>query len=194
MKKILPVLLLFSFFCSDDATGPSNSDLSTIEDFPNNPGSWWSYAYYDSLNASADTVLVKVLEKGIQSDTTIWQYTFKTHTDTHLVLAKKDTVKIFSILGYSMPRTIFVFPMDSTSVWLNFLYRDSVISQQAIEVAAGNFEKAIVIKEEWGAFNDYGQITSWFVPGVGIVKKKHIGWSFGLANNTWELLEYNIIQ
>lgn len=191
---IFGVLVLIS--CSENSTDPVSKNTDQfisvpVDDFPNTPGTFWKYAWYDSLTATADTVLVSISQNFSAGDTTLWKYHFKTGIDSQFVVIKQDTVNIFEYLNYEYPRYVIVFPLKTGNAWTNRFYEDSVVAVENIQVL-GKTKQAYIIREEWGILNDYGTIKSWFVPGIGIVKKNHTGYSFGTANNTWNLIEYSI--
>ncbi len=193
MKKLILLSVLFVLNCSEKSVQPSNGNYS-ISDFPNTEGTQWIYSYYDSLNSKADTVTVTVLAALNQGDTSIWQYSFSTYTDSQYVITRDDTIIMRPVNSYKWPETILVFPLQSGNGWKGSSITDTftVINQETIIVPAGEFENSWFIEENWGAFNDYGRIKIWFEPKVGVIKKHHLGWSFGLANNTWKLLSYTI--
>jgi hypothetical protein len=203
-KNIVPIIfiilstLLFivlAYSCNTSITGPS--DEIAENGFPNQIGDEWKYFYYDSLSQSSDTVVVSII-----GDTTfsgsrtakIWQYKFRNNTEYRFVEILGDTVRIYDYLQSLWINTKFVFPLIVGNSWKGDLLNDSslVISNDSVSVLAGHFKNSYLIQESWGALNDYGKISTWFVPGIGIVKKHHLGWSFGSANNYWELMEYRI--
>lgn len=55
-----------------------------------------------------------------------------------------------------------------------------------------DFPNSFLIQEIWGGLNDCGKILTWYVPGVGIVKKHQWEISFGMANAYWELMSHVI--
>ena len=197
MKKVLFILfVLILTACSDKGEtlplqGKDEVISIPVENFPNTPGSYWKYAYFDSLSSTADTVLVSVSENFSAGDTTLWEYHFKTGIDSQFVVNIQDTVKIFEYRNYEYPRYVIIFPLQVGTSWKNRFYADSVVTVENIPVL-GKTLQAYIIRENWGNLNDYGTITSWIVPGIGMVKKVHTGYSFGAANNTWTLLGFTI--
>lgn len=187
---ILTPLLLTLISCSETIETYPNSIISFAE-FPQSAGSFWVYAYYDSLTSTADTVTVSINNYSVDTNIKLWKYTYNNHTDSLYVKNNGDTLKMSQDPAVEFPRTIIIFPLETGKSWTHFIYTDSVSDIQNIPVL-GEIKEAFLLTENWGAFNDYGQLKRWIVPGIGIVKIRHTGWSFGTANNTWELLEYHI--
>jgi len=193
MKILLFLLSFLIVFCSEHTTEPPIQDdiVFEISEFPNTTGTEWTYAYYDSLSSTADTV--KVIVHAQQNGFRLWQYIYRDKIDSLYVQIEKDTVNIFnSYFSSTYPAAVFVFPIEEGSSWDGkmFTHKSEVIGRDTVITDAGEFTNAWLVREQWGALNDYGYINTWLVPNVGIVKKYHFGWSFGTANNTWELLEY----
>lgn len=171
--------------------------VAGVSVFPNTVGDEWTYFYFDSLAMASDTVRVQVAGKITTPDSrqlTFWTYQYSSRTDTQYVEVRGDTVRMFADPTLFLEKTRFVFPLKVGKSWKGGFVSDSsrVVDSLSVTVAAGSFPTAFVIEETWAAFNDYGIIHTYFVPEVGIVKKHHRGFSFGLANNYWELLSYRI--
>ena len=203
MKKNLPYFLLTLFLtlvaasCEKRSTGINGHEDGGLEDFPNTIGSRFVYFYFDSVSMSSDTVVATIVGKTTFDTTkqaTVWEYTYSSKTDSKYVYISADTVMIYNDLNTWWGNTIYVFPLRVGKGWKGDFPTDTnrVIDTVAISVPAGEFSHAFVIEEKWGALNDYGDVLTWFVPKVGMVKTHRSGWSFGLANESWELIEYHI--
>ncbi|MCB0282723.1 MAG: hypothetical protein KDF60_09110 [Calditrichaeota bacterium] len=186
---ILATLFLTVISCSE-STETYQDPITYLADFPQGSGSYWVYAYYDSLTSTADTVTVSI-ENHTAENTKLWKYTYTDHTDSLYVKTSGDTLKMSQDSAVEFPRTVIIFPLEKGKSWMHYIYTDSVSAVQDINVL-GESKDAFILNENWGAFNDYGQIKRWIVPNLGIVKIRHTGWSFGTANNTWDLLDYHI--
>ncbi|NOX87754.1 MAG: hypothetical protein GXO77_01925 [Calditrichaeota bacterium] len=207
MKKrifsvIIIILLIFLLeivtYCGKNkVTNPNNPAEIELKDFPNKIGDEWKYFYYDSLSSYSDTVVVRIIGDTTFDDTRtakIWEYLYRNKTEYRYVEVLDDTVRIFENLKSLWTNIKFVFPLKLNRGWKGDFATDtsSVIGEDSVSVKAGHFTECYLIEETWGAFNDYGRVYTWFVPGIGIVKKHHLSGSFVMANNYWELLEYKI--
>jgi len=193
MKILILLSALALMYCSEKSTQPVNDDNLSLDHF-STPGNRWIYAYCDSLSSTEDTVTVTVLGSLNQSDTSLWEYSFSTHTDTQYVWVQNDTVTFASVTSQQMREMILVFPLEIGNGWKGHYATDtfSVVAQDTIIVHGVEFKNSWLIEENWGALNDYGRIKIWFDPSVGMLYKHHVGWSFGTANNTSKLLSYSI--
>jgi hypothetical protein len=193
-------LLLFSLALIISCTG--NNAINpireiTVENFPNDVGDFWKYFYYDSLSSYSDIVTVRIIGDTIFNENRtakIWEYVYTNKTEYRYAETVNDTVRIFNNLQSLWTSTKFIFPLKAGNGWRGDFLSDTsfVERKEPILVSAGYFAECYLINESWGALNDYGRVLTWLVPGIGIVKKHHRGWSFGMANNYWELLEYKI--
>jgi len=189
-------LTLVAASCEKRSTGIDGPEDGGLEDFPNTIGSRFVYFYFDSISMSSDTVVASIVGMSALSriQATVWEYTYSSKTDSKYVYISGDTVMIYNDLNTWWGNTIYVFPLRVGKGWKGDFPTDTstVIDRVAISVPAGKFSHAFVIEEKWGALNDYGHVLTWFVPKVGMIKTHRRGWSFGLANETWELIEYHI--
>jgi len=212
MKKttVLAAFLILSLLGCNTTTGPDSGnttqppDPAIVADFPNRVGNRWIYSYYDSLSHHSDTVTVTIVGQTTipgNIPATIWQREFRSYADTAYVTVShdtsSDTVRIISQrnLDGQWDNTKFIFPLHVGSGWRGDFVSDTstVIENRPITVIAGTFVNAFRIKERWGAFNDYGDVSTWLVPEVGAVKihrnvRRWTEW----ANEVWELMSYNV--
>lgn len=190
--SLLALVLVLSPSCKNSPT--QISEVPSME-FPNNIGNSWTYSHFDSLAQKSDSVLVTIVgQTNLTPDqvATIWQFKYPNRIDTGYVTVSQDTVRLVSS-GRSFR---ILFPLQVGNKWVEDYVNDTnrVVGYGPITVVAGSFSGAYQIVESWGGFNDYGSIARWFVPAVGIVRMYHRGWSFGEANETYELIRYQIIQ
>ena len=195
------ILMILSFLltsCEKDKSGiTASGEMIFTSYFPNNIGTQWTYFYYDSLANQSDTVAVQVVGDTTFEDNRkarIWEYRFQSATERKYVEISEDTVKIYDDLNTLWINTKFIMPFEVGKKWGGDFLLDSsyVIEKLPITVIANRFTESYKIKEIWGGLNDYGLVYTWFVPGVGIVKRHHRGWSFGMANKYWELMNYKV--
>lgn len=197
---LLLVAVLFTLSsCKQGVTQPP--DGGSILDFPNKVGNVWTYSLFDSLSHQSDTVTVRIVGQTTipgNKPATVWQKTFRSHVDTEFVFISSDTVRIISKanINAQWDNTKYLFPLQIGKRWRGDFVTDTstVVENRAITVIAGTFPDAFGIEERWGAFNDYGSVTTWFVPKVGIVKMHRREWGFVFSNETWELLSYQVSQ
>jgi hypothetical protein len=187
------VLLLLNVSCKNAST-PSTEPVPA--DFPNNVGNKWVYSFYDSLSNKSDYLTVTIVGQTANKSASIWQFKYSNRIDTQYVTVTSDTVHFDPHISspWSSYNNIFLFPLQVGNGWRGDYVLDStyIAEINSIIVPAGSFSNAYNIVERWGGFNDYGSITSWFVPKVGIVRRYHRGISFGEANDTFSLVSYNI--
>lgn len=159
-----------------------------------NIGFQFTYSLFDSLfTQTYDTVTVIIRDQVIlpnHEPANIWQYNYSNHKDTFYVTSVGDTLKFYSRWNLKFPRTIYVFPIEADKKWAGPSFEDSimVIEKRSVAVPAGNFDEGYRLHETWTGFNDYGDVTTWLVPHVGIVKMNRFGY---LMHQRWELLEYH---
>ena len=167
-----------------------------VPDFPNNAGNYWVYSFYDSLANKSDILTITIVGQTPDKSASIWQFKYSDRIDTQYVTISQDTVIFAPAVNspWSSYNTKIPFPLLIGNKWRgNYLNDSSYVAEiNSISVPAGSFSNAYKIVEGWGGFNDYGSIISWFVPKVGIVRRYHKGVSFGLANDTFTLVSYNI--
>jgi hypothetical protein len=189
-------LLSLSVSCHKKSTSPRHSELP---DFPNTIGSRFVYLFYDSLSMSSDTVTVQIRDTVSSypyGRATIWVYSWSSKVDTGFVFFVADTVKV-GIDPMSCWRTsTYVFPLAVGKIWEGAFEGDTnvVLDRVPISISAGDFSDAFLIREAWVVMYEEGQVLTWFVPKVGIIKKHHKAMlsTFMTANETWELLDYEI--
>jgi hypothetical protein len=187
------VLLILNVSCKNSAT---STTTAIPADFPNNIGNKWVYSFYDSLSNKSDYLTITIVGQTADKSAAIWQFKYPDRIDTQYVSASHDTIQFnpyISSSWFSYNNKI-PFPLQVGNGWRGNYANDStyVAEINSITVPAGTFTNAYKIVEGWGGFNDYGLIITWFVPKVGIVSRYHKGWSFGMANETFTLVSYNI--
>lgn len=175
------------------------TDKGELPDFPNTIGSKFVYLFFDSLSMFSDTVTVRI--KGMVPSypygrATIWEYVWNSEVDTGFVFFVGDTVKV-GVDPMSCWRTsTYVLPLEVGGVWEGAFEGDTnvVLDQVPTSVPAGDFSDAFLIREAWVVMHENGQVLTWFVPKVGIMKKhyKAMVSTYIFDNEIWELLDYEI--
>ncbi len=176
--------------CRNTVTSPSES---FPQDFPNNVGDSWTFAEFDSLSKTSDTVYVSIVgqtELTSNRSATIWCYKYPTQTDTVFVTFSNDTAEFIS--GRT---TKLIFPLRVGNQWPEDYVNDTnrVLENAPFSVPAASFPSAYQIVETWGGFNDYGKVIRWFVPQVGIISVSTRRLILGAyTNTTLQLIHYDI--
>jgi hypothetical protein len=190
------ILLLFFLTCEErsvDGNGNEPPSKFEITDFPNEIGFQFTYSLVDSfINLAYDTVTVIVKGDTILPNNklaTIWEFDYSAYTDTFYVTTCGDTLMFYSRWDFQTARTAYIFPIEVGKEWRGDVAIDTsrVIDKGIVVVPAGNFQKGYRLHETWFGFNDFGDITTWLVPKVGIVKMDRIEY---MINQKWELIDY----
>jgi hypothetical protein len=96
-----------------------------------------------------------------------------------------------TIYYYANP-TRYVFPLQVGKGWRGAFVNDSstVTQRGPVSVPAGIFQNGFQIHERWSGLNDFGDISTWLVPRVGLIdlhRREYVG-----VRITWKLISYNI--
>ena len=182
----------------NDSTIIDNGDSIIIEYFPNEFGNKWVYAFYDSMLDETDTLRVTILNPFDTYDSTsynYWQYALSSKIDTVRVKVVGDTAWIYpSFEDWFLFK--FVFPLFVGSSWEYSGYYDIYVVQDKsdLTVPAGTFDEAYLIFRRAYLFNCQGEEKIWYVPKVGIVKRKYKEYHFGTMyeNATYNLVNYSL--
>lgn len=172
------------------------SDVSfPVAAFPNRRGSSWTYTVYDSIAQRADTLVVTILRDTIYSGvaSSMWRLAYRARVDSQYVFITNDTVRIApSERSYLI--TKYVFPFRAGARWQgDFATQTSIVAQIGPLVSRQqSFARAFNVVETWSLLNDRGTVSTWLVPGIGIVKLHRQQWGFSVVNSTWELLSFSI--
>jgi hypothetical protein len=169
-----------------------------LRSFPSSVGSSWTYEWENRNRKTIDTVVVRVAGELDSSDigpAKIWVIEHAAKPDTLYMTVVGDTVRFVRWLVPDAFSTAYVFPLRIGAVWRSNWWKDSswVPAREVVSVPAGNFSPAYRVQEEWGRTNDYGWVTTWVVPEVGIVMEDRLTLSLGpWENYVRRLLVYEI--
>src|SRR5206468_3087201 len=85
----------------------------------------------------------------------------------------------------------YVFPVRIGKFWNSegFGSLNRVVQNYEVIVPLGHLTNAFRVEKQWLSFNDSYRVTSWLVPGIGIVKKTTI--DYRLHAITWALIEFH---
>lgn len=168
-----------------------------LSQFPNKIGTSWTYEVYDSIARVLDTVVVHIVGLTVLPNNkvaTLWQITSRSGVDTQYVFTSGDTLRMSDDPSALFIRTTYVFPLQEGKGWRGGFPSDTVtvMSRGSVTVPVGRFDNAFELEERWGFLNDYGRVSSWLVPNVGLVRMhvQMMGFSFG--NSVWELTSFAI--
>ncbi len=201
MKPIITLILIaisiVLFSCGDKSTGTSPSN----DYFPNEVGSVWVYAVYDSLTEQSYDMTISIADTATLWDmpVTLWVFAGDENTDTMYVSVEDDTVTFHAVRSQGLAKR-YVFPLSVGNEWdcgQSCAWDYSVDQKGAIDVPARRFANAYDIRGRSGGFNCYGTHSEWFVPHVGPVWiYRHsfctIGWPMVDLNEIWELKSYQL--
>ncbi len=195
------VLVLALGGCSDSS--PNHEVQNPDKVFPSTVGTTWDYRWHDDVAEATNTVTVSVAGTASlprYGTVKILTYEAGAAPDTGFLAVTGDTVSFLQKSYYPLgqyPRVaVFVLPLEVGATWRRpFFFNDTsrVEAVETVTVPAGTFAGAIRIQETWGpAFNSFGSVTTWVVPGVGIVKEDRREYSLGpLAEYQRELIAYH---
>jgi len=211
LLSILTTLLLVAAACQEEVpVAPIKA--GSVRNFPNAIGSTWVYHVIDNLQPVdsikpeyiIDTVYVAIDRYDSEPPigaATVWSYLFNNNIIQQYperpVVIKGDTVYMY--WNYLNGDKIgLVFPFDIRDSWRTggLLSGDktTVIDTTSLRVAAGQFPRVYVLKNERRTTisTDSRIATLWFVPDLGIIKMHfHELHSQSVGDTTWELVHHN---
>ena len=189
--------------CSDNDDNITGSEtVFSMDFFPMEVGSQWTYSVHDTILDTYDTVTFTIIDTTtvFGEPGTVWVTVDRNYVPgIQFVTVVGDTVKIYYDRS-AAPSRMLVFPLYLGNYWEFesvdgnegcYVFRDSTIS-----VTAGDFEaKGIVQSYVFEPFYGVRQNVAWLTPGVGLVKYEIIreGYTPETAE-FWELLDYKIVH
>ena len=193
-----------TFFCAALCSCSSNtSALSSmksavaIDQFPMAIGDSWTYAVYDSMNSTLDTVIVTI-ENPSSADrqfTGMWVFKGETYRDTMYARIQDNSVMLYETPVSSQPSVTLVFPLAEGASWGKKPDTTVVSSEVALDVPAGTFDDAFLVDRYAVSFNYRLYSKRWIVPDVGIVLWEKKEFNLGPAvNKRWVLINYRHIE
>jgi len=194
-------IVSFQYAFSSDGTLSSGTQGMKASQFPLSVGCRWTYAVYDSIKKSADTVNVKIVGTTQLSDgnrATVWQYTYSKSVDTQFVARSRDTVFFYQSHDVGSLSKILIFPLTVGRRWTTYPPGSMTVSAaERVTAPARRFRNSYRIAEHPSIGNFYGGTTYWFVANVGMVRM-HKKWVDTMAddraNVIWELLRFKIVR
>lgn len=201
MKPIITLILIaisiVLFSCGDKSTGTSPSN----DYFPNEVGSVWVYAVYDSLTEQSYDMTISIADTATLWDTpmTLWVFAGDGDIDTMYVSVEDDTVTFHAIRSQGLAK-MYVFPLSVGVEWdcgQSCAWDYSVDEKGAITVFARRFASAYNIRGEFFGFNSYGRNSEWYVPYIGMVRIYRYSFCTVCSpmvdtNEIWELKSYQL--
>lgn len=201
MKPIITLILIaisiVLFSCGDKSTGTSPSN----DYFPNEVGSVWVYAVYDSLMEQSYDMTVSIADSGTVNEiaATLWVFSGNGEIDTQYVVVSGDTVTFFPG-DHSTFLKMYVFPLSLGNSWNcgeSCIWNYAVDRIEPIEVPAGAFANAYHIDGDFFNPNVRGINSEWMVPGVGAVRIYRYSFCTVCSpmvdtNEIWELKSYRL--
>ena len=191
----LTLLLCFlSLSCKDSSI--TSTGASGIYD---GPPPYWKYAIYDSLENTADTLLIHAvdsvrLQDGRSAIRLLYKYT--TRTDTVFGTISNDTLLFYSEGNFQIPSLMFVVPFQVGMGW-HYPSPDSftVAAKETVVVQGRSFYNCYKITRVPFQGNFFGGTDYWVDPSIGLIRL-HEHWLVTIGpqqkNVVWELLTYRL--
>lgn len=193
MNIILVIICILSLFtnCKEDCPTP---EFSTY--FPTSIGSYWNYEVYDSLEKKYDRISIKVVNKIVTNNKTVYLWRFENKSDfvdTLYFFANADSVSFYEDNNLSFIKWQYKIPLKIGKTW--YVKRStpsdeySVVSIDKIN----NFSDSYRVVRHRGSAN-YGLTEStWVSPNIGIVRRDIYEFNtLPVINQTWNLISYCI--
>jgi hypothetical protein len=167
----------------------------TLSEYPNRVGTEWIYLVHDNLLVQPDTLFLRISGTAILPDgrlVTLRELVYRNRTDTEYVYAANDTVQtdFFTHPSFYQSMT-YLFPLKIGRAWgsEHLDSQNRVVQNYGITVPMGEFGNGFRIEKFWHQFNDWYRITTWFVPGIGIVKRTRNDYAYHIVS--WELISFH---
>ena len=206
MRRIICIagvfMLALMAACSDDDT-PAGPAGPTPGYFPNDVGTKWTYAVYDSVRATVDTIAVTIADSvpvpGLGQTASAWAFSpsgrwedrwIGNNWDTLLVVGgqvadsgqPRETVSLYQPGPAPFRSQIYVIPFAVGNHWMcpdcsDFIDSTHVEDTTTITTRAGTFHNVFRIKRIYSCGDECaGTLTIWFKPGVGVVLSNRVEW------------------
>jgi hypothetical protein len=187
--------------CSDNGTGSGGVP------FPNDVGTCWIYASYDSLASKDDTVTVVVVAKksatflGRTQLITVWNLSSSKGVETEYVTTSGDSVWVWDVAeGENQELTFvrlayaYVFPLTIGKEWPDSWCGEKaqVAEKRMVKVPGEGLLPGYLITHQGFCLNVIFSETRMFVPGVGLTSAHWFWDDFASRNETWELLGFEV--
>lgn len=205
MKRLLifvDLVIIIGFAAGCDLLGsgsPASSGGSfSLSAFPLTAGNSWTYAVYDSVTQSLDTVQVNILKTSNKSGVKNSQWTLQYHqlvdstvgnvvylsvvhrvlqTDSVEVNSSSNTLSIDFPSGFFGPEMLWPvtlsFPLSVGKKWSNTNGSYTIISKDKVQWKKGTFNNSYLIVQKISKYGDRNINTYWIAPKIGIVKINH---------------------
>lgn len=164
-----------------------------VDEFPQAPGTCWTYSVYDSVNGTTDTLDVTVLHDTVVNTiaATLWQFAYRSHTDTQYVSSVEDTIRFYEPPLFENHK--YIFPLEVGIGWSGDYAVDTsiVLLTENVSVPAGVFPNSFLVKEiRYTPLQSVVESYVWLAQNVGVVKlrRKIYDWRFPDNGTTWELI------
>jgi len=185
-------------------------DLTTFElqQFPNKVGNQWIYEerdsvyfHHDSIIITYDTVMFTIVGSGNLEagyPYTLWESTTKYGIDTQFVVTYEERLSFIHDTEYiSLMDYYFDFPIAVGRTWglEYFTISPEVLDKEMVITSVQTFMSSFHTYMSGSMLNDYWTQEDWLVPGVGIVKSRHLQFGFiPSMNRTRTLIDYTLVD
>jgi len=198
--KLLLVLAVIMILAScENSTENKNPKPAGTDVFPNKVGDKWTYAVFDSLTNTTDTLNVQIVGTTLSTNNkslNIWVFNSRTFNDSMFVSVTDSVVYFYEDRNATLLNQEIEFPLEINKYWVNpHLQFDStkVTAKESVIVPADTYPDAYRLERTWLSLNVHGHSITWFVDNIGIVKFYQRIQGFDNINQTRELLSY-IVQ
>jgi hypothetical protein len=198
--SVVPILMCAAMMsCSSNNTSmsPPTSLTIGVDQFPTAIGTSWTYAVYDSVQNTLDTVSVKI-ENPISAERQFagtWIFSGRNYHDTMYVQVEGNRVILFEDPFASQPDVTIEFPLTEGASWGKGVDTTVVYSETSVAVPAGSFDDAVRVDRHAVGFNYRLYSQRWIVPNIGIVRWDRDEFDLGPAlRQRWVLMSYGHAQ
>jgi len=156
-------------------------------------GDSWTYAVFDSLGNTLDTVSVTVESPGadLRQFSSVWVFKGTSYHDTMYVVVENSSVMMFEDPRSLQTGATITFPLVEGASWGKSPDSTVVYSATDVSVPAGTFDDAFRVDRHAVGFNYRLDSQRWIVPDIGIVQWDRTEFNLGPAlNQRWVLMSY----
>ncbi len=193
MMRMIFLFTLFGLLVLFTNCNKQNNPVEEIQYFQMPVGTYWNYQIYDSLLQEFDTISIKVVNKTVINNKSVFLWEFSnrdTITDTLYVWNTPDSVCFYENNNLTNLKWLFKFPIAVGETWsINGNDYYEVLSKEEVNHYSCSFK----INRKLQDPNYFIHENIWMVDNVGIVKMTID--KFDLApvkNQDWRLFSYYI--
>ena len=196
--KVFFVLILPLLFAACEKSSVTNPPSTTgTSTFPNKVGDKWTYAVYDSISNSFDTLTTEIAGTIVVNNQTlsIWVMNSNSYKDSLFVSADNESVVFYQDRNATIIDHKYELPLVVGNYWYNpgqQFDSTTVKDKESVTVPAGSYPEVFKLERKWGSFNVYGNSDTWIDNDIGIVKLYRRIYGYDNIKETWQLLSYTL--